>query len=76
MIDMQGKNVSSNYLHFLDNGNGQIIDTPTSFWEQLAAGSYPELDNGRLMSAFSFSQNWSSRRRTRTAAFWKSCNYS
>ncbi len=30
-----------------------------SFWEELAAGKRSELNQGRLMSAFSFSESWS-----------------
>ena len=34
------------------------IDAPDSFWPDLAAGKFPELDHGRLMSAFTFSGAW------------------
>ena len=31
-----------------------------SFWEDLARGSFPQLEHGRLVSAFTFSEPWSS----------------
>ena len=53
-----GKNILSDYLHVRDGGRTDAIDSSASFWEDLARGSYPQLDQGRLMSAFEFSESW------------------
>lgn len=48
------------YLHVQDGARMATVDAPDSFWPQLAAGELPELDQGRLMSAFSFAGAWES----------------
>ena len=48
------------YLHVQDGARIATVDAPDSFWPELASGAHPELDQGRLMSAFSFSGAWSS----------------
>lgn len=63
-IDMEdaltaAKHILSDYLHFRDDGRAEAIPPSDNFWEALAAGTHPELDQGRLMSAFSFSESWS-----------------
>jgi oxalate decarboxylase/phosphoglucose isomerase-like protein (cupin superfamily) len=50
--------IISTYLHVRDDGRTDAIDVSASFWEQVAAGAHPELDQGRLMSAFTFSEPW------------------
>lgn len=47
------------YLHFGSGGCVNPIAVSESFWSELAVGKYPELDQGRLMSAFTFSEPWS-----------------
>lgn len=47
------------YLHFRDGGRADIVPVSDSFWGELAAGEHPQLDHGRLMSAFTFSASWS-----------------
>jgi mannose-6-phosphate isomerase-like protein (cupin superfamily) len=47
------------YLHVRDGGSVDPIPASESFWEELARGAYPQLDQGRLMSAFTFSGAWS-----------------
>jgi mannose-6-phosphate isomerase-like protein (cupin superfamily) len=54
-----GKSILTTYLHLQDNGETDAIPVSKSFWEELAAGKRPELNQGRLMSAFSFSESWS-----------------
>ncbi|RJG07490.1 cupin domain-containing protein [Noviherbaspirillum cavernae] len=51
--------VLNTYLHVKDDGRTDPIPASESFWEQLAGGAYPHLDQGRLMSAFAFSEPWS-----------------
>jgi Cupin domain len=46
------------YLHVSDGSRIASIEAPDSFWPDLAAGAFPELDRGRLMSAFTFSGAW------------------
>jgi mannose-6-phosphate isomerase-like protein (cupin superfamily) len=43
-----------------DDGRTTCLPGSESFWEGLASGAYPELEQGRLMSAFTFSEPWSS----------------
>lgn len=50
--------IRSTYLHFQDGGRAEAIDGGPSFWEALAAGKHPQLDQGRLMSAFTFAEPW------------------
>lgn len=52
------RNILSTYLHFGDKGEAETIDVSDSFWAALSSGAMPELDQGRLMSAFSFSEPW------------------
>ena len=52
------RNILSTYLHFGDKGEAGTIDVSDSFWAALSSGAMPELDQGRLMSAFSFSEPW------------------
>lgn len=53
------KDILSTYLHFRDDGRADEIVVSESFWEELGAGQTPQLDQGRLMSAFTFSEPWS-----------------
>ena len=50
--------ILSTYLHFRDDGRVTAMPGADAFWEQLAAGGFPELEAGRLMSAFTFSEDW------------------
>jgi mannose-6-phosphate isomerase-like protein (cupin superfamily) len=52
------KAILSTYLHVRDGGKTDAIPVSESFWEELAVGAYPQLDQGRLMSAFTFSEPW------------------
>lgn len=47
------------YLHVQDGGKTVVIPPSESFWDELARGAHPQLDHGRLMSAFTFSEPWS-----------------
>lgn len=53
------KEILSTYLHFRDGGRADEIPVSESFWGELAAGEHPQLDQGRLMSAVTFSEPWS-----------------
>ena len=54
------QDIVSTYLHVQDDGRTAALPVSESFWEELASGAYPQLEQGRLMSAFSFSEPWSS----------------
>jgi oxalate decarboxylase/phosphoglucose isomerase-like protein (cupin superfamily) len=53
------RDILSTYLHFQEGGRADAIPVSDSFWGELAAGKHPQLDQGRLMSAFTFSEPWS-----------------
>ena len=55
---MQAKVILSTYLHFRDDGRADAIPVSDAYWEELSRGAYPQLDQGRLMSAFTFSEPW------------------
>ncbi len=46
------------YLHFRDDGRADPVPVSESFWSELSAGKLPQLEHGRLMTAFAFSQPW------------------
>jgi hypothetical protein len=46
------------YVHLRDGGSAELLPSSATFWEELAAGKYPQLEHGRLMSAFEFSEPW------------------
>jgi len=52
------KDILATYLHFQDGGRAETVPVPDSFWNEMAAGKHPQLDQGRLMSAFTFSEPW------------------
>ena len=52
--------ILSTYLHVRDGGSLDLVPAPDTFWSDLAEGKLPELDQGRLMSAFTFDEPWSS----------------
>lgn len=55
---MNSKQILSSYLHFRDGAEAEVVPVSASFWEELARGQRPELDEGRLMTAFTFSEPW------------------
>ncbi|MCZ4322421.1 cupin domain-containing protein [Pseudomonas anguilliseptica] len=56
----QSENILHTYLHVQDGGKTEHVAVTEQFWRDLVSGARPELDQGRLMSAFSFSANWPS----------------
>lgn len=52
------KDILSTYLHVQDNGLTTEVPVSAPFWEELAAGKHAQLNEGRLMSAFTFSEPW------------------
>jgi len=51
-------NILGAYLHVRDADRTDAIPPSQSFWQDLADGAYPQLDQGRLMSAFTFVEPW------------------
>lgn len=51
-------NILETCVHVRDGGSSGTIAMPASFWEELAASLHPQLDHGRLMSAFTFAEPW------------------
>ena len=54
----QAAHILGTYLHFQDNGRADAIEVSESFWGELASGALPHLEQGRLMTAFTFSESW------------------
>lgn len=48
------------YLHLDDGGKASIIPVTEDFWPKVMSGQMPQLDQGRLMTCFSFDADWSS----------------
>ncbi|HEY0938800.1 MAG TPA: cupin domain-containing protein [Steroidobacter sp.] len=55
---MKAKQILSTYVHVLDDGRSVAVPVSDSFWADLARGKHAELNQGRLMTAFTFSQPW------------------
>ena len=55
-----GSDILGTYVHFRDDARAEAMPVSAQFWEELAAGGFPQLEQGRLMSAFSFSEPWTS----------------
>jgi hypothetical protein len=60
MSTNQSEEILHSYLHVQDGGKTEQIAVTEQFWSDVVNGARPELDQGRLMSAFSFSANWPS----------------
>jgi mannose-6-phosphate isomerase-like protein (cupin superfamily) len=52
------EDIRQTYLHFRDDGRADPVRVSESFWSELSAGKLPQLEQGRLMTAFAFSQPW------------------
>jgi mannose-6-phosphate isomerase-like protein (cupin superfamily) len=58
MSTESANDIQSTYLHFRNDGRANALPTSAAFWEELANGQYPQLEQGRLMSAFTFAAPW------------------
>jgi mannose-6-phosphate isomerase-like protein (cupin superfamily) len=54
------QDILTTYLHVQDDGRTSTIPVSDSFWQELSQGAHPQLEQGRLMTAFTFSEPWSS----------------
>ncbi len=52
------EDIQQTYLHVLDGGTTLPIPVLETFWQELSSGAYPQLEQGRLMSAYTFSEPW------------------
>jgi mannose-6-phosphate isomerase-like protein (cupin superfamily) len=52
------RDILDTYLHVRDGARTEEVAVSDAFWEDLAVGKHPQLDQGRLMSAFTFSEPW------------------
>lgn len=50
--------VDRTFLHLKNDGSTTAIPVSDSFWEELADGRFPQLEQGRLFSAHTFSEPW------------------
>ena len=55
----RAENILGTYVHVTDDGRAGAIPVGESFWSDLATGKLAQLDQGRLMSAFTFDAAWS-----------------
>ena len=55
---ISAKHILGTYLHVRDGGEADTVEVSDAFWAALSSGALPQLDEGRLMSAFAFSEPW------------------
>ncbi|WP_339411286.1 hypothetical protein [Pseudomonas sp. EA_35y_Pfl2_R5] len=60
MIAKRAEEILHTYLHVEDGGKTSPVAVTEQFWSDIVSGARPELNQGRLMSAFSFAQDWPS----------------
>lgn len=53
------RDIANTFLHVGESGKIDEIPVSESFWTDLANNAFPQLEQGRLMSAFTFSEPWS-----------------
>lgn len=52
------RTIESTYVHLDDAGAATAIPVTDSFWPDLSGGRMPQLEQGRLVTQFSFAQDW------------------
>lgn len=50
--------IRETYLHVRDGGSTDTVPLTESFWNEVTSGQRPALEQGRLMTAFTFSEPW------------------
>lgn len=59
MADPTGSlDIQQTYLHVQDGGTTLPWPVTETFWQELGSGAWPQLAQGRLLSAYSFSEPW------------------
>jgi hypothetical protein len=56
----QPNDLLSTYAHLTDDGAASLLPIGETFWPDLMGGKHPELEQGRLVSRFDFTENWTS----------------
>ncbi|MBS0193263.1 MAG: WxcM-like domain-containing protein [Proteobacteria bacterium] len=54
------QDILSTYVHFRCDDRADTLPVSAAFWSELASGKREELNQGRLMTAFTFAEPWSS----------------
>lgn len=52
------EDIQQTYLHVQDGGATVPLPVSATFWQDLGSGAWPQLEQGRLMSAYTFSEPW------------------
>ena len=52
------EDIQQTYLHVQDGGATVPLPVSATFWQDLCSGAWPQLEQGRLMSAYTFSEPW------------------
>jgi quercetin dioxygenase-like cupin family protein len=50
----------STYVLLTEQGSTSLLPVSETFWPGVMRGEHPELEQGRLVSSFEFTQNWTS----------------
>lgn len=50
--------LESTYVHLRDDRSAQLLPVTPEFWPELTSNQRPELDPGRLVMVFSFTESW------------------
>ena len=56
---MKPEQILSTYVHVRNDNRLDAVPVTETFWAELATGKHAQLDEGRLMSAFTFREPWS-----------------
>jgi len=51
-------NLDSTYAHLRDDRSIVPVEVTETFWKELSGNERPELDPGRLVMTFSFTEDW------------------
>lgn len=52
--------MDTTYVHLRDDRSAALVEVTPTFWESLMRDERPELDEGRLVMQFSFTEDWRS----------------
>jgi mannose-6-phosphate isomerase-like protein (cupin superfamily) len=57
---MKPISLRSSYVHLTDDGAASVVEVTPDFWSELMSGDRSELEAGRMIMQFDFSENWTS----------------
>jgi mannose-6-phosphate isomerase-like protein (cupin superfamily) len=57
---MKPLSLLSSYLHLTDDGAAREVEVTPEFWSELMSGERSELEAGRMILQFDFSESWNS----------------